>query len=63
LTSSKLRMNDQERLSAIDRIADALQEKRIFLQRFAAGTRLRALQEKDQLQNINNVRTLYALPQ
>lgn len=61
ITSSKLRMNDQERLAAIDRIFASTEEKLAFLRYFnEQGLLLNKLREKERLE-IEAIRGIYSL--
>lgn len=51
ITASKLRMNDQERLAAIDRIFDNVQDKLMFLRSFnAQGVLLSSQRDRQRLE-------------
>ncbi|MBE7178250.1 MAG: TerB family tellurite resistance protein [Mucilaginibacter polytrichastri] len=58
LTPMKMRMNDEERLAAIDRIADRVEEEKHFLRRFRESTLARARQHRVQLREIEQIRQL-----
>lgn len=61
ITSSKLRMNDQERLAAIDRIFASTEEKLAFLRYFnEQGLLLNKQREKERLE-IEAIRGIYSL--
>lgn len=61
ITSSKLRMNDQERLAAIDRIFASTEEKLVFLRYFnEQGLLLNRQREKERLE-IEAINGLYGL--
>ncbi|WEK20434.1 MAG: TerB family tellurite resistance protein [Candidatus Pedobacter colombiensis] len=61
ITSSKLRMNDQERLQAIDRIFASTQDKLMFLRYFnERGLILNQQRDKQRLE-IESVRDFYGL--
>lgn len=58
ITSSKLRMSDEERLSAIDRIFGAAQEKLMFLRDFNTENSLLVLARKKEKASIKGVQDL-----
>ena len=57
LTAGELRMSDQERLEAIDRIYAAMQEKMLFLRDFNSDTTVLALQRSREANDIDAIRT------
>lgn len=59
ITSSRLRMNDDERLQAIDRIFADTQDKLQFLRVFNREVRVLNLQRTKEKQDIGRVRNLY----
>lgn len=59
LTASKLRMSDDERLSAIDRIYAASSDKLSFLRDFNRRTNVLLLQRQQEQQSINNIKSFY----
>jgi hypothetical protein len=59
LTASKLRMSDDERLSAIDRIYASSSDKLSFLRDFNSRTNMLLLQRKQQQTEVNNLKALY----
>jgi hypothetical protein len=61
MTSGKLRMNDAERLEAIDRIHDNMQDKLSFLRSFNNNTRLLGARRKLQQNDIDRSRKNYGL--
>lgn len=63
LTAGDLRMSDDERLTAIDRLADDMQQQLSFLRSFNNSTGLLQLQRKRALQDAGSVGKLYPLQQ
>ncbi len=61
LTGSKLRMSDDERLSAIDRIYREMQDKLSFLRTFNGRTKLLEQQRTKAQQNAAEMKKLYDL--
>jgi len=59
ITASKLRMSDDERLSAIDRIYASSSDKLTFLRDFNRRTNILLLQRQTEQQSINNLKSLY----
>jgi len=59
LTASKLRMSDDERLSAIDRIYASSSDKLSFLRDFNRRTNVLLLQRQQEQQSINNLKPFY----
>lgn len=59
ITSSKLRMSDDERLRAIDGIFDRVQGKLIFLRSFNTETGLLAVQREKQQGELRRMMSLY----
>lgn len=59
LTDSKLRMTDDERLSAIDRIYKAMQDKLSFLRSFNQRAKSLMQQREDMQQNATEMKQLY----
>ena len=59
ITSSKLRMSDEERLRAIDRIFLDTQDKLIFLRNFNSQASMLLLQKKKQQKEISTLKGLY----
>lgn len=62
LTDSKLRMSDDERLSAIDRIYEEIQNKLSFLRTFNQQTKLIEQQRAKALQDAAEMKKLYDIP-
>jgi hypothetical protein len=58
LTAGKLRMSDEERLEAIDRIYASMQDKLLFLRDFNADTTVLALQRAKEARDVMAVRLL-----
>lgn len=61
ITSNKLRMSDDERLSAIDRINGEMQNKLIFLRQFNNNTTILALQRAREKNDATGVMKIYGL--
>ncbi len=61
ITSHQLRMSDEERLTAIDRIYQEMKEKRQFLRQFNEEAKLLYLQKKNEKTEIDGLRSLYNL--
>lgn len=59
ITTSKLRMSDDERLSAIDRIYASSSDKLSFLRDFNRRANILLLQRQREQNEINNLKTLY----
>ena len=59
LTANKLRMSDEERLKAIDRIAADTDDKLAFLRQFNRNTSLLALQRQHERAQISSIQKLY----
>ncbi|WP_298708836.1 TerB family tellurite resistance protein [uncultured Chitinophaga sp.] len=59
ITSNQLRMSDEERLSAIDRIYVEMKQKRTFLRQFNEEAKLLYLQKKKEKVEIDNLNGLY----
>lgn len=59
VTASKLRMSDDERLSAIDRIHASSSDKLSFLRDFNRRTNILLIQREQEQNEINNLKTLY----
>lgn len=58
ITARQLRMNDEERIAAIDRVFDDMQKKYEFLRKFNAqmsSTGIAKLKEKSELQTLKNL--------
>lgn len=63
ITDSKARMNDGERLAAIDRIDDAMQDKLDFLRTFDSRTLIQALQRAKASNDNKSLQVLYGINQ
>jgi DNA repair ATPase RecN len=61
ITSNQLRMNDAERLTAIDRIYLDVQDKLDFLRQFNNNTSLLAGQRQKELEENNSLKRLYGI--
>jgi hypothetical protein len=61
MTDSKLRMSDDERLQAIDRIADDTQDKLVFLRSFNRQTSVLNIRRQREKQDISGVGVYYNL--
>ncbi len=61
ITSSKLRMSDDERLAAIDKIFFDMQDKLLFLRHFNSTTSVLLLQRAKEKREIENVQQYYNL--
>ena len=62
VTAGKLRMNDDERLTAIDRVYEAVSQQYIFLQTFNKGNQLLVLQRQKEGKEIQLSKKLNGLP-
>ncbi len=62
ITDSQLRMNDAERINAIDHINADMQDKLEFLRNFNDKTGLMATQRQKELQETSTIKSLYGLP-
>lgn len=58
LTAGKLRMSDEERLEAIDRIYVSMQEKLLFLRDFNSDTTVLAIQRAREARDVEAIRLL-----
>ncbi|MDR7132661.1 hypothetical protein J2X69_005035 [Algoriphagus sp. 4150] len=61
LTANRLRMSDEERLVAIDKIHSDMQDKLSFLTAFNRETTILAIQRSHENREINRTRILYGL--
>jgi hypothetical protein len=59
LTASKLRMSDDERLSAIDRIYASGNNKLVFLRSFNRQAQVLLVQRQQEQQSVNHLKSLY----
>lgn len=63
VTASKLRMTDEERLKAIDRIFLEMESKLSFLRYFNNSTQMLAMQRAREKSDVNAIQSLYELKQ
>ncbi|MBT2561295.1 TerB family tellurite resistance protein [Pedobacter sp. ISL-68] len=63
VTAGKLRMSDDERIKAIDRIYEDMEDKLSFLRHFNNNTSMLALQRDRELHDIEAVKTLSGIKQ
>ncbi len=63
ITPRHLRMSDDERLTAIDKIYDSMQDKIIFLRHFNNDNSILAVQRMKEQNDVNVLRKLYGLPE
>ena len=61
VTAGKLRMSDDERLQAIDKIYDAVMEQYTFLNEFNNGTAILSLQREKEKMDIDLMRKVHGL--
>lgn len=61
ITSNKLRMSDDERLSAIDRINSEMQNKLMFLRQFNDNTTILAVQRGREKNDATSIMKIYGL--
>jgi hypothetical protein len=59
ITAGKLRMSDDERLEAIDRIYADMQDKLLFLRSFNNNTSVLAVQRTKELNDVDAMRSIY----
>lgn len=62
VTAGKLRMSDDERLQAIDKIYDEVMEQYNFLNEFNNGTAILSLQREKEKMDIDLMRKVHGLP-
>ena len=62
ITAGELRMSDDDRLNAIDRIYSSIEEQATFLKQFNSNTALLAMQRKGERTEIDLSKKLYGLP-
>jgi DNA repair ATPase RecN len=62
ITAGELRMSDDERLGAIDRIYSSIEEQAAFLKEFNSDTGLLALQRKSERTEVDLSKRLHGLP-
>lgn len=63
LTAKKLRMSDDERLQAIDRIHADIEDKLLFLKDFNNQTKLLAVQRAKAENDVNTLKAIYGIKQ
>ncbi|GAA4339648.1 TerB family tellurite resistance protein [Flaviaesturariibacter amylovorans] len=61
LTSGRLRMSDQERLAAIDRVAAEMEDALSFLRHFNSGSRMLGLQRAKERNDVRALQGLYGI--
>lgn len=61
ITADKLRMSDDERLEAVDKIFLEMQDKLLFLREFNASSNVLALQRAKELGDVNTSESFYDL--
>jgi len=61
VTADKLRMSDDERLTAIDGIYDEMQNKLSFLRYFNNNTTVLAVQRAKEKNDVNSIRSIYGI--
>jgi hypothetical protein len=61
VTDNKLRMNDDERIKAIDRLNADMNDKLQFLRSFNNSTQMMAIQRQHEQQQINTSKSLYGI--
>ena len=61
LTANKLRMSDEERMNAIDRIYDDMQDKLMFLRHFNNNTTILAVQRAREKNDAVTIRKIYGI--
>lgn len=59
LTAGELRMSDDERLSAIDRIAADMEGRLVFLRKFSSNNSVLAVQRLNEKRDVLSIRQLY----
>jgi len=62
ITSSQLRMNDEQRLRAVDRIFENVQDKVLFLNDFNEQANLLKIQRSREKASLDNLKLLYNKP-
>jgi hypothetical protein len=62
ITSSQLRMNDEQRLRAIDRIFEKVQDKLLFLNDFNEQANLLKIQRRGEKASLDRLKLLYNKP-
>ncbi|PLK44992.1 hypothetical protein [Emticicia sp. TH156] len=61
VTAGKMRMSDDERLKAIDRIFEDMADKLVFLRQFNRNTTLLAVQRAKEKNDVNTIRHIYGI--
>lgn len=61
ITASKLRMSDEERLQAIDRIFYDIENKVVFLKLFNSSTQVLVMQRAKESHDVNKVKKLHGI--
>jgi DNA repair ATPase RecN len=61
ITSSKLRMSDDERISEIDRIYERMHDQLMFLRHFNGNTKILAVQRAREKNDIQTIANLYGI--
>ena len=61
LTAGRLRMSDEERLKAIDRVAADMEDALSFLRHFNSGTRVLGLQRAREAKDVQALKSLYGV--
>lgn len=61
VTANKLRMSDEERLQAIDRIFHDMEDKVVFLKMFNGSTQILVIQRAKERHDVNKVQKLHDL--
>jgi len=62
VTANKLRMSDDERISAIDKIFEGMQGKLVFLRQFNSSTSVLGIQRAREQNDVDVMRKLYRPP-
>jgi DNA repair ATPase RecN len=61
ITAGKMRMSDDERLKAIDRIFEDMQDKLVFLRDFNSNTTLLAVQRAKEKNDVKTIQHIYGI--
>ena len=61
ITASHLRMNDEERLAAIDRVYEGMQDKLLFFKEFNTQAMLLIVQREREAQDLDKIGRLYGM--
>lgn len=59
VTANKMRMSDDERLTAIDKIFNNMQDKVLFLRNFNSNTSILSLQRSKEVNDVRAIRSIY----